>query len=114
MKAFIKTVKYLSRSIIFLTCNAAIGQTELNVAQVIPSDCDQSTDIDRVQHRIINQSYRNDTFEVEIGTISNCAGISDVFADYSNDTINFYFDHGWLLSDTVIVGGEIRVFGTEI
>ncbi len=99
--------KYILSLFFVSFLNLAIGQAKkIKVLYETEAMCDQTTDVDRVQNRIVFQSYKKDTFEVNIGMAVSCSGISNIRADFNKDTINFYFDEGQLEYRTIIKKGK--------
>lgn len=97
--------------IVLMTLQSATSftQTPLKVIQVIESNCDHSVDINTVQHRIVHQSFKQDTFSLRIGLVANCAGIYNVRAQYNQDTILFSFEEGSVEFDTIKKKRKIEI-----
>ena len=87
----------------------SFGQTKLDVINVMQSGCNKDADIFRVQNQIISQSHRNDTFEIRVGMVTNCAGITNLQAEYVNDTIYFHFEQGQIEYDTITKRGKTEI-----
>jgi antitoxin component YwqK of YwqJK toxin-antitoxin module len=101
--------KYIIIVISILGNYLSFAQTKSNVLYVIQSGCDQSVDVYRVQDRIVNQTFRNDTFDICIGVKANCAGIFDVQSEYANDTIYFSYNEGAIQRDTIKKRGKKEI-----
>lgn len=99
-------IKYISFVILILGYKLSFAQTKLSVSHIMQSGCDHSVDVYRIQHRIINQTYKNDTFNICIGVMANCAGIYNVQSEYANDTIYFGYDEGQFVRDTIKKRGK--------
>jgi antitoxin component YwqK of YwqJK toxin-antitoxin module len=98
--------KIIVCSILSIINGVCYGQSQINVKFISGTGCDRYTDIERVQNRVITKTFKNDTLRVVIGIVVNCGGISNVRANFTNDTINFTFEDGQVEYDTIIKRGK--------
>jgi antitoxin component YwqK of YwqJK toxin-antitoxin module len=101
-----KMKKIIVYSILSMINSICYGQSQINVEVISKTRCDRNTDTEKIQNRIINKTFKNDTLRVVIGIIVNCGGISNVRANFTNDTINFTFEDGRVEYDTIVKKGK--------
>ncbi|MES2618254.1 MAG: hypothetical protein V4613_10265 [Bacteroidota bacterium] len=102
--------RYFILILLFLLSNLTIlaQQKELNVVSYSQSKCQGVERSCVVQPRIIEQTISGDTLKTIIGVISNCSGISRVFAYSTDGALWLYYTQGTTKKDTA-VNGEVTI-----
>jgi len=83
----------------FLKIFSVCGQSNENIELIgfSASQCDNNYPYERlVRTRIVSKNYLNGIYSVEIGIFENCSGVNTPNINFSNDTLQLFYEIGEL------------------